>query len=115
VSRWFDIRTKARRDVHAAFSVPGLYEDPSTAEPVELAVRWHNQFGIPTGDVAGGNYAQILETVDRIVFDGPELVEKGLTLRRGGKITLVEYGLTFELDVREPNTSPGTVVWTVAN
>lgn len=115
MSDWYDIRRQARRDVHAAFSVSAEYNDSSLAEPVELQVRWHNRFGVPTGDIAGGDYAQVIETIDRIVFDIDELTEKSVTPRRGGQVTLTDYDKTFTLDVREPNSGPGVIVWTVAN
>jgi hypothetical protein len=97
VSDWFGLRTQAQRDIHAAFAVRGLYTDATVVEPVELAVRWHSRFGLP------------------LVFSRAELAEKGLTMRRGGKVALTDYNYTFGLDVREPNTGPVNEVWTVAN
>ena len=75
-------------------------------EPVELAVNWHSRFGLPVGDLAGSDYSGVLETIDRLVFDRAELTEKGLALRRGGKVELSDYGYSFTLDVREPNSGP---------
>jgi hypothetical protein len=115
VSDWFSLRTQAQRDIHAAFAVRGLYTDATVAEPVELAVRWHSRFGLPVGDISGGDYAGVLESIDRLVFSRAELAEKSLTMRRGGKVMLPDYNYTFGLDVREPNTGPVNEVWTVAN
>jgi len=53
--------------------------------------------------------------LDRLVFDHAELVEKGLVLRRGGQVALTDYGYSFTLDVREPNSGPVREIWTVAN
>jgi len=39
VSDWFQIRTQAQRDVHAAFAVRGQYSDVTLVEPVALSVR----------------------------------------------------------------------------
>ena len=115
MSDWFTTRVQARRDIHAAFSVRGQYTDSTVVEPVPLSVRWHSKFGLPVGDISGGDYAGVLETIDRLVFLRSELVEKGLTLRRTGRVLLVDYEYTFGLDVREPNSGPVIEVWTVAN
>lgn len=106
---------QAQRDIHAAFSVDATYSDATVVEPVPLGVRWHSRFGLPVGDIAGGDYAGVLETIDRLYFSMAELAEKGLRLRRTGQVFLTEYNFTFVLDVREPNTGPVTEVWTVAN
>jgi hypothetical protein len=115
LSDWFALRTQAQRDIHAAFSVRGFYSDANVAEPVPLGVRWHSRYGLPVGDLAGGDYSGVLETVDRLIFNRAELVENGLTLHRGGRVELPDYEYTFTLDVREPNTGPVNEVWTVAN
>ena len=115
MSDWFALRMQARRDIFAAFAVAATYSDSTVVEPVELSVNWHSRFGLPVGDLAGGDYAGVLETIDRLIFNRAELDEYGLTLRRGGQVVLVDYGYTFTLDVREPNSGPVREVWTVAN
>ena len=115
MSDWFALRTRARRDIFRAFTVRATYSDPSVGEPVELAVNWHSRFGLPVGDLAGSDYSGVLETIDRLVFDRAELTEKGLSLRRGGRVALTDYGYGFTLDVREPNSGPVREIWTVAN
>lgn len=103
---------QARRDIHAAFAIAATYEDQFTS-PTDVSLRWHDRFVQASGDIAGGNYAQVFENIDRLIFDIAELTEKDLTLRRGGKVTLVSYGYTFTLDVREPVDGPVKVTWTV--
>jgi len=115
VSDWFALRAQARRDIFRTFTVKAIYSDTTTGEPVDLAVNWHSRFGLPVGDLAGSDYSGVLETIDRLVFDRAELIEKGLTLRRGGRVTLTDYGYSFTLDVREPNSGPVREIWTVAN
>jgi hypothetical protein len=115
LSDWFTLRTQARRDIHAAFSVRAEYTDPTVVEPVPLAVNWHSRFGLPVGDLAGGDYAGVLETIDRLVFDRQQIIDNGVTLRRGGRVSLIDYGYIFTLDVREPNSGPIREIWTVAN
>lgn len=114
MSDWFALRTKARRDIFRTFAVAATYTDTVVTE-VPLSVNWHSRFGLPVGDLAGGDYAGVLETIDRLVFDRAELNELGLTLRRGGQVLLVDYNYTFTLDVREPNSGPVRELWTVAN
>lgn len=84
-------------------------------EPVPISVNWHSRFGLPVGDLAGGDYAGVLETIDRLVFDRVELDQWGLTLQRGGRVALTDYEYVFILDVREPNSGPVREIWTVAN
>jgi len=115
VSDWFALRTQARRDIFRAFTVKATYGDSVADPPVELAVNWHSRFGLPVGDLAGSDYAGVLESIDRLVFDRAELTEKGLTLRRGGKVSLTDYGYSFTLDVREPTSGPVREIWTVAS
>jgi len=115
VSDWFALRTQARRDIFRTFAVKATYSDVTVGEPVELAVNWHSRFGLPVGDLAGSDYSGVLETIDRLVFDRAELTEKGLVLRRGGRVALTDYGYSFTLDVREPNSGPVREIWTVAN
>jgi hypothetical protein len=111
---WFEARRQARRDIHAAFSLSASYTDPSLTDPVEgLSVRWHDRFAAPVGDIGGGDYARTFENIDRIVFDTDELTEKGLAPKRGGQVTLTDYGYTLTLDVREPSDGPVKTVWTV--
>jgi hypothetical protein len=111
---WFDIRRQARRDIHAAFSVEARYSDSVAVDPVTLHARWLYRFGVPIGDIPGGDYAQIYDSIDRVVFDADELTEKNLVIRHGGQITFVKYGYTFTIDVRQPDTGPVTQTWTVS-
>lgn len=111
---WFTLRTQARREIFAAFAVAATYSD-TVVGPIALSVNWHSRFGLPVGDISGGDYAGVLETIDRLVFDRTELNRLGLTLRRGGQVALTDYNYTFTLDVREPNSGPIREVWTVAN
>lgn len=114
MSDWFDIRRQARRDVHAAFAVLASYNDSTlTAPATGLHVRWHDRFTNAVGDIGGGDYARVFENIDKIVFDADELAALGLTPRRGGEVTLTDYGHVLTLDVREPTDGPVKVIWTV--
>jgi hypothetical protein len=115
VSDWYSLRTQARQEIFAQFSVRGVYSDQAVAGGVPISVNWHSRYGLPVGDIAGGDYSGVLETIDRLIFSRAELDANGLTLRRGGKVELVDYQYTFTLDVREPNAGPVRETWTVAN
>lgn len=112
---WFEQRRQARRDIHTAFSVSASYQDPDILiAPVPgLHVRWHDRFTTALGDIGGGDYARVFENIDKIVFDIDELAEKSLNPKRGGTLTLTDYGYSFVLDAREPVDGPLKVVWTV--
>jgi hypothetical protein len=112
VAGFADIKLRARREIHAAFSVAAEYED-STTEPTPLAVRWHDKFTVPTGDIGGGEYSRQFENIDQIIFDAEELAEKGVTPRRGGTVTLLDTSHVLTLDAREPSDGPIKIVWTV--
>jgi hypothetical protein len=115
MSDWVDIQIRARRDIHAAFGVEASYLDSTMSVPATgLHVRWHARFAIPTGDIGGGDYAQVFENIDKLVFDIDELSTNAVTLRQGGQVTLIKYGYTFTLDVQEPYDGPVKVTWTVA-
>jgi hypothetical protein len=102
-----------RRDLHVAFAVSATYEDDSVVVPTPITVRWHNK-STRIGDIQGGDYAEVLETIDRLLFDSEEIATAAITLKRGGIVTLTEFGNTkFELDVREPADGPIKIVWTV--
>jgi hypothetical protein len=115
VTDWFTLRMQLHRDIHTAFAIRASYTDSAVVEPVDLAVRWHSRFGLPVGDIAGGDYAGVLETIDRLYFSAAELAEKGIRLRRSGQVFLKDYQYTFTLDVKEPNAGIVVEIWTVAN
>lgn len=97
-----------RRDVHAAFAVTAVYN----GGPTTLDVRFHDKFG-PVGQ-GDNDYAQILESIDRLVFNSEELATKAVTLARNDILLLSDYGITMKLDVRQPIDGPINIVWTVA-
>lgn len=108
-----EIRAQARRTIHAKFQVPATYEDdvvPATA----VAVRWHNRFVKAVGDTAGGDFAEIIENIDRIIFNSEELAAKSIAPKRDGIVRLQPMpDLVLLLDVREPVDGPINVIWTV--
>lgn len=110
---WLAARTKARRDIHAALSYSATYEDGIVTVPTPITVRWHAKTE-RVGNINGGDYAEILSTLHRIIFNSEELAAAGITPRRGGVVKLTGFGdYELELDILEPPDGPIKVVWTV--
>lgn len=108
----FDImalKARTRRTVHSVFGVPALYLDATMGGvPQAIMARWHDKIVI-NGDSESEGYAQVVQTVDRLVLiptDTPDI-----TFRKGGKITIVATGKTYVLDVLDPMTGPLERVW----
>lgn len=106
-----DIKGMARRAVHEAFAVPGLYSGPGGIATVEVTCRFHDR-RVVGGDISAG-YATIVEGVTRLVFNREELRAKGVTLRQRGRVLLPEYNMRLELDQRDPYDGPVTEKWSV--
>lgn len=102
-----------RREVHAAFAYAATYEDSIVTIPAPITVRWHDKVE-RVGNIGGGDYAEILSTIEHLLFDSEELAAKGLTLVRGGIVKLTKFNnYQLQLDVPEPPDGPIKIVWTV--
>lgn len=113
---WASAITNARKIVHDTFRVLVQYEDISTPGVlVPLYVRWHDRLTL-VGNVVDAGYADVLEGVDRIIFEREELVQKDVLLHRAGK---VHFGATYQnavliLEALEQSDGPVNVVWKVS-
>lgn len=111
-------KARSRRIVHTTMAVSGLYAFGVDA-PRAVTVRWHNKITVH-GDLQHEGYAQILEGVDRLIFNIEELAAPSdggaaLQLQRGGIITLPDYqNAAFELDTEQPVDGPIEQIWSVA-
>ena len=108
-----------RRDVHAAFAYAAkLVRVVPESDPVEyvetdITVRWHDKVE-RVGNINSGDYAEILSTIEHLLFNSEELAAAGITLVRGDLIKLTEFGnYELELDALEPPDGPIKIVWTV--
>lgn len=113
--RLAEIKAKARKAVHAAFSYDALYKDPSLDAAVPLSVRWHNRI-VMHGDYDQSGYANIIDGIEKVIFDRDELTKLGVTPMRGATLRLTEGGMNntrLVLDVREKNVGPLEEKWTV--
>lgn len=126
-----DIKAKMRRAIHGRLAVSCVYKDLDHPEGLALAedstavltVRFHTKID-RNGDL-DGDYAEIIENVDRLVFldsnvaeVSDALVENGeapLVLARKAVVTIPEYkNATFVLDTLEPPDGPLESIWLVA-
>lgn len=104
------IKAQARQTVHDVLSVPALYSFNGGAS-VPLTVT-HRDRNARHGD-NGGEYAGVLEGVDRIKFNRPQIDAAGITLQRAGLVTIPSEGYTYALDQEEPALGSINIYWSV--
>lgn len=119
------IKMQARQALHSAMAEPASYSPPKplpgdpteypTAGQIEaglsLTVRWHNKMRI-VGERSSLDTG-IIEGVNRLIFSVDELGALGLTLKRGGVVTIPGYGKQLRLDSKEDDDGPHNVYWGV--
>jgi hypothetical protein len=113
--RAFDLavlKANSRQSRHSALAVDAVYYDDETPSK-PITVRWHNKLA-RAGALEGGFGAEVIEGINRLVFNESELTSAGITLRHEGRVTIPQYNLTFSLDSQEPPDGPVNVYWTVA-
>lgn len=110
---WYDIRQRARRDIHTAFAVEARYTDFTKSVSTTLHVRWQQRFGSPVGSITR-DLSGVYETIDRIIFDTVELADKKITPRRGGELYFPKYDQTVRLGTQEPASGPIEQAWAVS-
>lgn len=108
------IKHDARRALHDAMKVEATYVPPGGGAATALGVRWHNKIN-RVGDLDNQGWAEIIEGIDRIIFDREELAAKSLTLAEGGVVTLelLMGGFSFVLGAQEPDDGPIERIWIV--
>jgi hypothetical protein len=127
-----DIKAQARRAIHGRLAVSAQLVDDDHPDGlifaddyagIGLTVRYHNKID-RNGDL-DGDYAEIIEGIDKLVFLDENVAEvsaalvangqEPLALTRGAEITIAQYkGLTFILDSQQPPDGPSETVWVVA-
>lgn len=105
----FDIgafKAQARNTLHATMAVGAIYWDAETDE-TPITVRWHNKLKL--NGTAGGEFdVSILEGIDRLVFNGPELTSLGIILDEdSGYVKIPAYdNAVFRVGAMEPADGP---------
>jgi hypothetical protein len=117
------LKASARAALHEAMSEPASYAAPQSAggavtptpEQIEaglsLKVRWHNKMKI-IGENTQAD-AGIIEGVNRLIFQQPNLDELGLTLAKHGVVTIPGFSKQLRLDYHEESDGPLNVYWSV--
>lgn len=112
-------KKRARRVVHRTLGVSALYKADPAATPVPLKVRYHTKLNL-TGDLTYANYVEILEGIDRIIFNLTPIEEEALLLsgqsiQANGVVELVDYeGMAFTLANQQPDDGTGEISWFVS-
>lgn len=107
-------KARTRQMLHSIMAVSAFYTDiqtPQTAEP-NVTVRWHNKL-VTNGASQDGFDAQIIEGVNRLVFQSDQLTLAGVTLRGKGLVYIPGYNAIFKLITQEPQDGPLNVYWNV--
>lgn len=127
-----EIKSEARQRIHGCAAVfatlvdedhpAGLiFDEDYTGSG--LTVRYHSKIDT-TGDL-GGDYGEVIDGIDRLVFLDSNVAEVSaalvlngeapLSLARASVVTIPGYkGLKFTLDSQEPPDGPDETVWVVA-
>ena len=116
------VKAQARAALHDAMSEPASYTAPGVGgavtpspEQIEaglsLKVRWHNKQRI-VGENTQAD-AGVIEGINRLVFQQPNLDELGLTLAKHGIITIPGYSKQLRLDYPEEPDGPLNRYWSV--
>lgn len=105
-------KANLRRTVHSTFGVEAFYKDGSLSVPTPVTARYHHKKMDRVGDIVEAGYADIVESIERIVLvpsDTP-----ALTFQRNGRVTFTNMpGVEFILSLREPNINSTDAVWQV--
>jgi len=120
---FLDLKTRTRRDVHSRFAVPCTVATGSRggSGDVPLTARFHNKMALG-GDILSEGYANIIEGIQRVIFNREEFVTAvnggQLTLSRGDVVTFPNYmgpnqDLVVVLDARDPHDGPIDEKWSV--
>jgi len=118
-----DIKLRGRRVLAERASFDATITDDDHPEGVAIRVRWHNRID-RNGDL-DGNYAEVIEGIDRLIFSDENVADTSALLVLDDKPPLVIErnavvkipalkGASFSLDTREPSDGPLETIWVVA-
>lgn len=111
------IKTAARQAIHDRLSFVVTYTDDHgrNGRSVDLNVRWHGKIN-NQGEAPGAAYAEVIEGIDRLIFDRGQLAALNVTLHRKGVVLFpAEMGnIDWTLETQEPDDGPVNRSWIVA-
>lgn len=114
-----DIKRAARTAIHQEMSETCRYLDadnapvPSpeqSAEGLSLSIRFKSKLKVASAE---SDALSILENVESLIFNQPQLDALALELESGALIDVAGYGIVFRLDQRLDDDGPFNRYWTV--
>lgn len=109
------LKSQARQALHDAMAVPARYIDDDLVMPVDLTVRWHNKID-RFGNLVETGYSEVIEGVNRVIFNRAQLTARGVLLQVGGEVVITAPGfdgVTLVLSSMEPHAGPVEEIWLV--
>lgn len=110
------VKRKVRQVVHATLAVTATYQDSTMSNPINIKARWLTKMS-KTGDLDSNGYADVFESIDRIVLDSN--IASSIPVIKGGVVTFTSYvnengkSPSFMLAVKELTNGPVEEVWEV--
>jgi hypothetical protein len=109
---WAATKALIRQTVHDVLQVDATVVVAPGDAPQAVTVRWHDKIN-RFGNLENAGWAQVVEGIDRLIFNKPELTSKAIVLTSNSVITLLSGGDKFQLDVKEPPQGPVEEIWVV--
>ncbi|MCB1865169.1 MAG: hypothetical protein KDG50_07035 [Chromatiales bacterium] len=109
------LKSEVRQAVHDVLAVSAVYSDSVVLEPVEITVRFHTKID-RFGDLTEAGWSEVVENINRVILNVPQLDELNITPRRGGVIQMTGTGfdgVQLILNVQEADTGPIEEIWQV--
>lgn len=109
------LKGQVRQIVHNTMGVRAEYTHFDSNGAVELRIRWHNKIA-RTGELLDLGYAEVIEGVNRVILNIPELNQKSVIVQRGGQLKLLDpqfNGAVLILDAKEPQVGPIEEIWLI--
>lgn len=111
-----ELKAQARQGVHDALAVPARYYRVNLGMPIDITVRWHTKID-RFGDIENIGYSELIEGVNRIILNRPQLDELDLIPETGDRVEVSIGGgqyASLVLVSREPYEGPIEEIWVVA-
>jgi hypothetical protein len=113
---FYKAKAAARRVIHKTLSVQAFYKDSNMSAPVELTMRWHHRRNAQGALDGNGNFAEVFEDIDVIIFNEEELSVQSVTPKRGCKAWVANLkGEYVTLDSQLSGPADDAVVFELSN
>ena len=109
-------KRQLKRTVHDTLSVTATLRSVAGGAVNAVQVRYHEKL-VRTGsaDAFDGTVSEIIEGVDRLIFDADDLAARSIVLRRGDVVLIPSLSLGFQLDTVLPPMGPVITGWQVTS